>query len=68
MDTENLAIDLNEEKINNERKILCQKNNRVDFLIFKQAIDTGWDCPRAHILIKFREQNIIFELQTVGKF
>ena len=37
-------------------------------MIFKQAIDTGWDCPRAQILIKFREtSSIVFEIQTVGR-
>lgn len=43
-------------------------DNEIEFLIFKQAIDTGWDCPRAHILVKFREtKNLIFEIQTVGR-
>src|SRR3989344_2817901 len=40
----------------------------VDFLIFKKAGDTGWDCPRAQILVKFREtKSLIFEIQTVGR-
>ena len=40
----------------------------VEFLIFKQAIAVGWDCPRASILIKFREtKSEIFEIQTVGR-
>ncbi len=47
---------------------ITDNNSRVEFLIFKQAIDTGWDCPRASILIKFRETNSeIFEIQTVGR-
>lgn len=47
---------------------ISEPNNEIDFLIFKQAIDTGWDCPRAHILVKFREtHNIVFEIQTVGR-
>lgn len=25
------------------------------FLLFKQALSTGWDCPRAKILVKLRE-------------
>jgi type III restriction enzyme len=37
-------------------------------LIFKQAIDTGWDCPRAQILVRFREiKSLVFEIQTVGR-
>ncbi len=40
----------------------------IQFLIFKQAIDTGWDCPRAHILVKFREsKSETFEIQVLGR-
>jgi type III restriction enzyme len=43
-------------------------NSDVEFLIFKQAIATGWDCPRAQILIKFRQtKSETFEVQTVGR-
>ena len=63
-----LAIWLSDEKINNESDKLLDNNGTVQYLIFKQAIDTGWDCPRAQILIKFRESNsITFEIQTVGR-
>ena len=31
---------------------VSEPDNEIEFLIFKQAIDTGWDCPRAHILVK----------------
>src|SRR3989344_1561213 len=31
---------------------IAEPDNKIEFLIFKQAIDTGWDCPRAHILVK----------------
>ena len=63
-----LAIWLNDEKINNEYQNLRKNNSKVEYLIFKQAIDTGWDCPRAQILIKFREtKSIIFEIQTLGR-
>ena len=42
--------------------------NPIQFLIFKQAIDTGWDCPRAHILVKFREtKSETFEIQILGR-
>ena len=63
-----LAVWLSDEKINNESDKLLDNNGIVQYLIFKQAIDTGWDCPRAQILIKFRESNsIVFEIQTVGR-
>lgn len=63
-----LAVWLSDEKINNEADKLLDNNGIVQYLIFKQAIDTGWDCPRAQILIKFREtSSIVFEIQTVGR-
>lgn len=38
------------------------------FLLFKQAIATGWDCPRAKILIKLREGGSErFNIQTIGR-
>ena len=47
---------------------ISSNNSEIEFLIFKQAIDTGWDCPRAHILVKFREvKSETFEIQTVGR-
>jgi len=62
-----LAIWLSEEKSDNLDNI-SNFDSPVDFLIFKQAIDTGWDCPRAYILVKLREQgNFTFEIQTIGR-
>ena len=38
------------------------------FLLFKQALATGWDCPRAKILVKLREGGTErFNVQTVGR-
>ena len=68
IDIGNLAIWLSEDKVNTEISYLKPNNSNVDVLLFKQAIDTGWDCPRAQILVKFREsKNIVFEIQTVGR-
>ncbi len=37
-------------------------------VIIKQAVATGWDCPRAHILVKLRENmDEMFEVQTIGR-
>ena len=67
-DNGNLAIWLNDDKVNTETPYLIPNTSKVDFLIFKQAIDTGWDCPRASILVRFREtKSVIFEIQTVGR-
>ena len=63
-----LAIWLSEEKLNNEKEFVTPNESGVEFLIFKQAIDTGWDCPRAQILVRFREiRSIVFEIQTIGR-
>ncbi|MCM1166513.1 MAG: DEAD/DEAH box helicase family protein [Lachnospiraceae bacterium] len=38
------------------------------FLLIKQAIATGWDCPRAKILVKLREGGSEdFQIQTIGR-
>jgi len=43
-------------------------DNMVDVLLFKQAIALGWDCPRAAVLLIFRElQSKTFTVQTVGR-
>ena len=43
-------------------------DNEVEVLIFKQAIALGWDCPRASILVIFRElKSFTFTIQTIGR-
>lgn len=38
------------------------------FLLWKQALSTGWDCPRAKILVKLRDNmSDSFEVQTIGR-
>lgn len=62
-----LAVWLSEEKSDSLDQI-SDLESEVEFLLFKQAIDTGWDCPRAHILVKLRDiQSYTFEVQTVGR-
>ena len=66
--TENgkLAIYLSEEKENLEN--IAKPNQETEVLIFKQAIALGWDCPRAHILVLFRDwKSLTFSVQTVGR-
>lgn len=49
-------------------KDITSNSNSVDFLLIKQAISTGWDCPRAKILVKLRENmDENFEIQTIGR-
>ena len=63
-----LAKWLSDYKDKKNLETIAEPQSEVDFLIFKQAIATGWDCPRAHILVKFRETGTAtFEIQTVGR-
>lgn len=65
-DNQKLAIWLSEDKTNKE--LVDIENSPVEVLIFKQAIATWWDCPRAQILVMFREiKTITFEIQTVWR-
>ncbi len=55
---------------NNKKNLefIEENDSEVDFMLFKQAAGTGWDCPRAHILVMFREiQSQTFYAQTVGR-
>lgn len=47
---------------------LIENNSDLSFLFIKQAINTGWDCPRAKILVKLRENSSeAFQIQTIGR-
>ena len=61
-----LAIRLSEDKQNLDT--ISINDDKVDVMIFKQAIAIGWDCPRAHILLMLREMHsFVFTVQTVGR-
>lgn len=67
-DNNKLAVWISERHTPNLVNI--EKNtNEVEVLIFKEAIALGWDCPRAHILVKLRPESESenFEIQTVGR-
>jgi type III restriction enzyme len=65
-DRKNLAIWLSDRKENIENIENNESNQAV--LIMKQAISTGWDCPRAKILVKLRDNmSEDFETQTIGR-
>lgn len=62
-----LAIWLSEDKSDTLPNIE-KDDNEVEVLIFKQAIALGWDCPRASILVIFREsKSFTFTIQTIGR-
>ncbi len=65
-DRKNLAIWLSDRKENIED--IENNESHQAMLIMKQAISTGWDCPRAKILVKLRDNmNEDFETQTIGR-
>ena len=66
IDNRRLAVYLADDKEN--LATITKDNSPVEVMIFKQAIALGWDCPRASILVLFREwRSIIFSIQTVGR-
>lgn len=61
-----LAVWLADKKQNDEG--IDELNAEPVAIIIKQAIATGWDCPRAHILVKLRDNmSETFEIQTIGR-
>lgn len=47
---------------------ISENNGKQVAVIIKQAVATGWDCPRAYILVKLRENmDETFEIQTIGR-
>jgi type III restriction enzyme len=51
-----------------DKKAITKINNSIEFMIFKTVVDTGWDCPRAQILVKFRDVKSNISLkQTIGR-
>ncbi len=61
-----LAVWLSGEKSNLED--ISKPDNMVEVLLFKQAIALGWDCPRAAVLLIYREmRSETFTIQTMGR-
>lgn len=62
-----LAVWLSKEKSPNLANIV-HNDDATRVLLFKQAIALGWDCPRAAVLLIFRElKSMTFTTQTVGR-
>ena len=66
VDDNRIAVWLDKEKSNLENITL--HNSDVDVLLFKQAPATGWDCPRAQVLLMYREtKDPVFQVQVLGR-
>ncbi|MFW5853274.1 MAG: DEAD/DEAH box helicase family protein [Patescibacteria group bacterium] len=62
----NVAVWLSNDKENLDE--IEKSDSEINFLVFKQAAATGWDCPRAAILVMYREiKSPVFHIQTVGR-
>lgn len=65
-ENQQLAVWLSDKKDNLEK--ITEVNAKPIVVIIKQAIATGWDCPRAQILVKLRDNmSDTFEIQTIGR-
>ena len=65
-ENQQLAVWLDKQHENLEN--ITDENAKQVAVIIKQAVATGWDCPRAHILVKLRENmDETFEIQTIGR-
>ena len=70
LDNERFAIWLSERRtVAPDAPELLDQDGWVEALAFKQAVATGWDCPRAHVLLKLRDpsKKDAFEVQTIGR-
>ena len=66
IDNDTLAIWLSGRHENVEN--ISDNDGKQIAVVIKQAVATGWDCPRAQILVKLRENmDETFEIQTIGR-
>ena len=66
IENEELAVWLSARHENLDK--ISENDGKQVAVIIKQAVATGWDCPRAYILVKLRENmDETFEVQTIGR-
>jgi len=63
-----VAVWLSGDKDIEKLKHISDNDDKINFMIFKVAPATGWDCPRAEILVMFREiTSPTFHTQIIGR-
>lgn len=63
-----IAVWLSGDKEIEKLSHITENNNEINYLLFKVAPATGWDCPRASILVMYREiQSLTFRTQILGR-
>lgn len=51
-----------------EKKLITANDSNIDVIIFKVALATGWDIPRANMLLQLREiYSDTLDVQTIGR-
>lgn len=61
-----IAYWFDKKKLNLEN--IEKPDSPIEFMLFKYAAGTGWDCPRAHVIVMFREiESPTFKTQTLGR-
>lgn len=54
--------------LHNNVNDISKNDSQVNYLLMKQAVSTGWDAPRAKILVKLRlNTSHNFTIQTIGR-
>lgn len=67
MNTES-DISVGPRKIRRIEPSLVQASDSINFVVFKMALTTGWDCPRAEVMMSFRKaQDATYIAQLVGR-
>lgn len=68
VDNGNVAVFMHEAKAG-ELENIATPESKVRVLLYKQAIATGWDCPRAQVFVGFRHiKSRTFTEQNLGRY
>lgn len=51
------ALMVGDRKIRKIEASRIQDDDKVKFVLFKMSLTTGWDCPRAEVMMSFRKAN-----------
>ncbi|MFC4354760.1 DEAD/DEAH box helicase [Chryseomicrobium palamuruense] len=52
---EDLSIQISNRKIDKIEASKIQEETHIKFVFFKMSLTTGWDCPRAEVMMSFRK-------------
>ncbi|EKU42045.1 type iii restriction enzyme, res subunit [Lysinibacillus fusiformis ZB2] len=66
-DKDNLQVN-NDLEINKIEASRINDNEDINFVLFKMNLSTGWDCPRAEVMMSFRSaQDYTYIAQLLGR-